>query len=86
MFVWPVYFSLPIIHHLYSIRKEKIVLLINFIGFGVNGILTVMLVPLYGYEAAIITTSITQLLMMLFYFIYFNRLNQTEIENIHSVK
>lgn len=84
VFVWPVFYTLPIIHHLYSIRKEKAVLVFNLIGFILNGVLTLLLVPVYGYEGAIVTTAFSQLVSLLCYVVYFNRLNHLAVADQDS--
>lgn len=81
MCVWPIFFCLPIIHHLYALRKEKFILLLNFVGFALNGTLTIFLVPKFGYQSAIMTSAVSQILMLIGYLIYFNRLKLRRIEN-----
>ena len=67
LFVWPIYFYLPIIYALFKADQLMAVILINFAGMGVTLGLSLLLLPRLGMLGAVAASAATQWLMLAAY-------------------
>jgi O-antigen/teichoic acid export membrane protein len=63
----PVYYALPIIYSLYKADLQRQVLWVNAVGTGVNLGLNILWIPRWGLLGALLATTLTGWLMLIFY-------------------
>ncbi|KAA3603933.1 MAG: hypothetical protein DWQ06_05600 [Calditrichaeota bacterium] len=74
LFVLPVYVYLPKIYFLYKTNLQNKVLLVNVLGVVLNGILNFYFIPRKGLLGALISSAISQWIMLFAYYFYENKL------------
>ena len=78
LFIWPIYFYLPIIYALFKANQQSAVIAVNFVGVSVNLLLNLILLPRLGLLGAVMASAAAQWLMGLVYLIRGQALKESE--------
>lgn len=73
LFVLPVYIYLPKVYYLYKTNLQNKVLWVNIFGIVLNGILNFYFIPQKGLFGALISSTVSQWLMLFAYIFYENK-------------
>jgi len=76
LFVWPLFFYLPIIYALYQKNRQNVVIGVNLAGITVNLALDLWLLPRVGLVGVVASAAVVKWLVLLFYWWSGRRLEQ----------
>ena len=76
LFVWPLFFYLPIIYALYQKNRQNMVIGVNLAGIAVNVALDLWLLPRFGLVSVVASAAVVKWLVLLFYWWSGRRLEQ----------
>lgn len=67
LYILPIFVYMPYNYLLYKFGKERKVLIMNFLAAGVNAVLTLALLPLYGIAGALFGSMISQFFLLIWF-------------------
>jgi len=78
LYALPIFFTLPIIYALYKADMQRQVLYVNLVNTGLNLGLNILWIPQWGLLGALLATTLTSWLTLLFYWYRGRQLLKTE--------
>jgi O-antigen/teichoic acid export membrane protein len=78
LYALPIFFTLPIIYALYKADRQRQVLYVNLVNTGLNLGLNILWIPRWGLLGALLATTLTSWLTLLFYWYRGRQLLKTE--------
>lgn len=86
LYVLPIYFTLPIIYALYKADRQREVLYVNLVNIGLDLGLNTLWIPRLGLLGALLSTTLTSWLTLVFYWVRGRQLLEREGDGRESDK
>jgi O-antigen/teichoic acid export membrane protein len=78
LFVWPLYFFLPIIYALYQANRQNTVIAVNLAGIALNVALDILLLPAYGLVGVVASAALVKWLVLVVYWLCGRQIGRAE--------
>lgn len=86
LYVLPIYFTLPIIYALYKADRQREVLYVNLANIGLDLGLNILWIPRWGLLGALLSTTLTSWLTLVFYWVRGRQLVDRELKRTENEK